>query len=290
MQVLFATDGSGSSEAAANLLQRMPLPRTSELTLLTVLPRLDQAMTKRESLSKSDTDHAEELLVRESARFDETGWKVRTMTREGHIAREIVEAANGLGANLLVVGAKGLSGLKRFLLGSVSQNVTRYAPCSVLVVRQHSRAARSGDAEAPLRVVLAYDDSEPAERAVKFLASLPRQERVEVLVVTVQILITALGLDLKQKQGALWHETQLKMTSDLNRVASELLPLTPHVVPRLLEAADAAEGILNVAGDFDADLIVLGATGRSGIERLLLGSVANRVLYHANCSVLVVRD
>lgn len=289
MHVLFATDGSESSEAAANLLQRIPLAPTIELTLLTVLPQLDRAATKRESLSKSVAAHAEELLAQESARFDETGWKVSTVTRQGHIAHEIVEAAGALVANLVVVGAKGLSGLKRFLLGSVSQKVMKYAPCSVLVVRQNSRVARSGDSESPLRVVLAYDDSKPAERAVEFLASLPRQDPVEVLVVTVQTLITAFRMDLKQKQGPLWREQQAKATSDLERVASELQSLTPHVTSRLLEGSDAADEILNVAGDFEADLIVLGATGHAGIERFLLGSVANRVLHHANCSVLVVR-
>ncbi len=289
MRVLLATDGSTSSEAAANLLLQLPLPPTCELTLLTVLPRLDQATMKRESVSKSVTEHAEQLLAQESARFDETGWKVRTVTRQGHIAHEIVEAARAFDATLVVVGAKGLSGLKRFLLGSVSQNVMKYAPCSVLVVRQSGRGVLSGASDATLRVVLGYDDSKPAERAVQFLASLPRQDRVELLVVTVQVLITAFRMDLKLKQGPLWHEQQLKANADLERVTQELQSLTPHVSARLLEGSDASDEILNVAGDFDADVIVLGATGHAGIERFLLGSVANRVLHHAHCSVLVVR-
>ncbi|MDA1052948.1 MAG: universal stress protein [Planctomycetota bacterium] len=165
----------------------------------------------------------------------------------------------------------------------------KYAPCSVLVVRQTSRTTKSGGSGSPLRVVLAYDDSKPAERAVQFLASLPRQDRVEVLVVTVQVLITTFRMDLKQKQAPLWREQQLKANADLERVASELQSLTPHVTSQLLEGSDASEEILNVAGDFDADVIVLGATGHAGIERFLLGSVANRVLHHAHCSVLVAR-
>ena len=289
MNVLLATDGSKSAEAAANLLKRLPLPATTELTLLTVSPKLDQASVNRESPSKVMTAHEDELLAQESARFDDTGWKVRTITREGHAAHEIIEAASALGTSLVVVGAKGLSGLKRFLLGSVSQKVMKYSPCSVLVVRQRDRDTRSAGSDSPLRIVLAYDDSKPAKRAAQFLASLPRQDRVEVLVVTVQVLMTTFRMDLKQKQDPLWREQQLKANADLERVVQELQSLTPHVTSQLLEGDDASDEILNVSGDFDADVIVLGATGHAGIERFLLGSVANRVLHHAHCSVLVAR-
>ena len=289
MNVLLATDGSKPAEAAANLLKRLPLPPTTELSLLTVSLKLDQASVSRESPSEVMTPHADELLAQESARFDDTGWKVHTIAREGNAAHEIIEAASELRTNLVVVGAKGLSGLKRFLLGSVSQKVMKYSPCSVLVVRHRERDAGTTASDSPLRIVLAYDDSEPAKRAAQFLGSLARQDRVEVLVVTVQVLVTTFRMDLKQKQDPLWREQQLKANADLERVVQELRSLTPHVTSQLLEGDDASDEILNVSGDFDADMIVLGATGHAGIERFLLGSVANRVLHHANCSVLVAR-
>ena len=63
MNVLLATDGSKSAEAAANLLKRVPLPPTTELTLLTVSPKLDQASVNRESPSKVMTAHGRVALA-----------------------------------------------------------------------------------------------------------------------------------------------------------------------------------------------------------------------------------
>ncbi len=62
----------------------------------------------------------------------------------GHEAEEILKATKRIRANLVVMGSKGLTGLRRFLLGSVSHKVVRYAPCSVLVVR-HDRSSNTGN-------------------------------------------------------------------------------------------------------------------------------------------------
>jgi len=74
-------------------------------------------------------------LAEAEGRTAGAGITVRTHPREGDAADSILDVAEELGADLIVVGNKGLTGAKRFLLGSVPNRVSHHAPCSVLIVR-----------------------------------------------------------------------------------------------------------------------------------------------------------
>ncbi len=72
---------------------------------------------------QAERSEAEQLLLREAAAFVETGWVIDRHVGEGHIAQKIIETANELAVDLVAVGARGLSAVKGFLLGSVSEKV-----------------------------------------------------------------------------------------------------------------------------------------------------------------------
>ena len=74
-------------------------------------------------------------LSEASERIEEAGVKVTTYAREGDPADAILDVAEERGADLIVVGNKGMTGAKRFLLGSVPNKVSHHAPCSVLIIR-----------------------------------------------------------------------------------------------------------------------------------------------------------
>ena len=77
-----------------------------------------------------------EATLREAAeRVEAAGVTVRTYAREGDPADAILDVAEERGADLIVVGNKGMTGAKRFLLGSVPNKVSHHAPCSVLIIR-----------------------------------------------------------------------------------------------------------------------------------------------------------
>jgi nucleotide-binding universal stress UspA family protein len=77
-----------------------------------------------------------EATLKEAAeRVEETGVKVETFAREGDAADAILDVAEETHADLIVVGNKGMTGTKRFLLGSVPNKVSHHAPCSVLIIR-----------------------------------------------------------------------------------------------------------------------------------------------------------
>jgi nucleotide-binding universal stress UspA family protein len=88
---------------------------------------LQWMINPREDVEATLRDAAEDL--------EETGIRVETFAREGDPADAILDVAEERGADLIVVGNKGMTGAKRFLLGSVPNKVSHHAPCSVLIIR-----------------------------------------------------------------------------------------------------------------------------------------------------------
>jgi nucleotide-binding universal stress UspA family protein len=152
MKILIATDGSPDAQAGVEFLQKVGLPTSTVLTLLHVVRKrvhqTAQLLTTDRTQLAEFRKLAEDLLQtrgREGAKLLETTGKALNR-RElkmgenlafGHETEEILKAAKRIRADLVVMGSQGLTGLRRFLLGSVSHKVVRYAPCSVLVARQY---------------------------------------------------------------------------------------------------------------------------------------------------------
>ncbi len=305
MKILLATDGSESAQAAVDLLEAFPFPRDSEVIVLTVI---DHSVFRDKHIAASSDEHRQALeeaeklareeagmlLADEAARLRNTGWTVITQVRTGHPAEEIIRAAGEPGVDLVMVGSHGLAGVKRFLLGSVSEHVLKYAPCSVLIVRKpETEAGTTRGAETTPRrlgVLLAFDDSAPARRAVELCASLPLDERVEVTALTVLPLVTVFRQDIRQRLSYVWQEKKKAAHAALDRVTSEVRRATPHVTAQLRERPDESQAILDAATELNSDLIILGYKGKSAIKKFLLGSVTTRVARHAPCSVLAVRS
>jgi nucleotide-binding universal stress UspA family protein len=90
---------------------------------------------KLEEVRKERLKQAQELVSRAARQLQDAGFKVETVVREGDIRTEIIDIAAEWQADLIIVGSHGRKGVERFLLGSVSEFVARYARCSVEIVR-----------------------------------------------------------------------------------------------------------------------------------------------------------
>ena len=297
MRVFVATDGSHYSRAAVEVLMRLPLPRTVEATVFNATPELTPTNVEHDALMNQLREEAERLVSNEAEQLGKLGWSARTLVRGGHPAEEIVEAAVQFQSDLVVVGVRGLMGMTQFLLGCVAQKAVKYTPCSVLVGRSRDESMGRGFEDAksvrarPLRVLLAYDGSIAANAAVKLLASLPLRDRADVTVLSVLTVATTFcGLDTIERGSDSWLLRKEKLRAELDETAARLRAATPDVTAVLRQdGPDASHQILKAARQFDVDLIVVGHKGKSAIKRFLLGSVANRVVHHADCFVLVVR-
>ena len=298
MKILLATDGSESARAAVDCLLRFPFPSDSEVTILTVIDRNVFKNEEVSSINEEQRDEleetekivqvaAQELLAEEATRLTGAGWSESRELRIGHPAEEIVRLAEQLGSDCIVVGSHGTSGIRRFLLGSVSDYVLQYAPCSVLIVKKDDiHCAETGK---PLRLLLSYDDSPSARKAVEFCASLPMDEQAKVTALTVLPLVKMYRQDIRQRLSWLWLEKKKQALAALERVKKEIGLTTQHVETQLRESPDVSDEILQVATELDSDLIVLGHKGKGAIKKFLLGSVTTRIAHHAPCSVLAVR-
>lgn len=151
LRVLLAMDFSKDAKASARFLSKLRMPRASRATLLHVEEQGDHAITRISGLGRIDLSHAFEEAVRKSRRqtqlmlerigsqFTQQGLAVEYMFATGVPPEEILRAAERHRADLIVMGSKGLTGLDRYLLGSVSRKVARHSSCSVLVVRKKGR-------------------------------------------------------------------------------------------------------------------------------------------------------
>jgi nucleotide-binding universal stress UspA family protein len=144
MHVLIATDGSQLSiDAARRGVSLIAAPQSvTLLTVLTEVPGDDAggfegsvySPEEQEQLWESEQREAAEELARTAAAL--TGCEVDRRIEVGDVASTICRVAEQLPADVIVVGSHGRTGLKRMLLGSVSEHVVRHAPCPVLVVHE----------------------------------------------------------------------------------------------------------------------------------------------------------
>ena len=144
-----------------------------------------------------------------------------------------------------------------------------------------------------MKVVLAIDGSSFSEAATRALASQVCAEGTEVLVLeVVEPIVYSTPPQMARGYAPEMQERLREQLSQANlsaEHAAETLRAGGFKVTTRVVEAEIRTAILDVAADWQADLIVLGSHGRKGIQRFMLGSVAESVARHAPCSVLIVR-
>lgn len=145
-KILVATDGSPNSDLAVRKAAAMARAFYAELHLAHVVPvSRGYSLTGEEStgpgLYEEDLRAARQLLEKETVRAREAGWEpTETHLREGEPVAEVLGLAEESGADLIVVGSRGLNPRERPPIGSVSSGIATHAPCPVLIVREGSDA------------------------------------------------------------------------------------------------------------------------------------------------------
>lgn len=138
-KLVVGTDGSARAERAVQEATDLAKATGAQLHLVAVFGAGERHWESIESSSKIDSKDlrqvAESVLARGAAKAREQGVEAEYTAREGDPADAILAVASELGADLVVVGNKGMTGAGRFLQGSVPNKITHHAECSVLVVR-----------------------------------------------------------------------------------------------------------------------------------------------------------
>jgi nucleotide-binding universal stress UspA family protein len=137
--IVVGTDGSEAADEAVRQATDMASREGARLHLVTAYPDPQFLRVRVASVAHTETvdlrEVAESQLKRAARDALSKGVEVETHVREGHPAEVIIDVANQEQADLIVVGSRGLTGIKRYLLGSVSSEVSHHAHCSVMIVR-----------------------------------------------------------------------------------------------------------------------------------------------------------
>ena len=285
-KIVVATDFSASAERALDVALAIAQHGSAEIHLVHALevPRAvlsPYAMAIPDDLIAGARDAARKRLEAAAARVRARGFAVTTTLGSVPASASLAGVAKEVGADLVVVGSRGHTGLKRLALGSVAELTVKESPVSVLTVRGE------GHAEAPKVIVVGVDFSAPADRAVELAADWARAFGAQLHLVN--------GLELTMPFIAPYEVTVPNEVLDksyaeavkrLKEIAAKLTGVDVHTSVVSAAAHDALD---TVAERVKADLIVTGSRGLRGLKHALLGSVAERTLRHAPCSVLTVK-
>ena len=137
-KILVAVDGSEYSNVAVKKAGELAEKFGSKVTLLNVVKPLSVFHEGVEIVEALQKNEAMQILRKSKEILIDMEIDSKTLFRKGDPASEIVDIARENDVDLIVIGSRGFSGIKMFLLGSVSKRVTEHAHCSVLVVRKKS--------------------------------------------------------------------------------------------------------------------------------------------------------
>ena len=304
MKILLAIDSSADSEVVIKETATRPWPPKTVFCVMTVVDMqsleetpvlIDDAQHKSERLVMSA---AETLVTCAAGTLRQSGYEVFSEIELGAPETAIQDLAAKWQADLILIGARGLNSLTRFLLGSVAQAVLRAAACSVEVVRRPPDAA--AHPHDGMRILLGTDGSEFSSKAASSLANRPWPRGSLVRVISVQELLVPEAVAAASLQYSVYSERSMDEVSDLSRKRATNAVAEASAILRSGHLAicdtrqdepvgDPRTILVEEAKSWDADLIVIGSHGKSGFDPRLLGSVSESIAMHANCSVEVIR-
>jgi nucleotide-binding universal stress UspA family protein len=240
-----------------------------------------KAMEKAGHLILRDAERSAKVALGQAATNPRTIF--RRVLAYGSISPTIVEQAHRWRADLIVMGSRGLSDIKGFLLGSSSRRVASLAPCSVLVVKEALSKLR--------RVTLAVDASRPSRVAAQFLRSniLPDSAAVTILSSAESPVSDLAARYLSASQISTLTQPVMEGTTRLVTSVREEFIKEGWTATTQVHMDHVIDTIIKQVEADHADLLVVGSRRLAKSERLHLGSVSESLLRHAPCSVLIVR-
>jgi nucleotide-binding universal stress UspA family protein len=291
--VLVATDLSDSADEAIRQGEAFAKQSGGKLVVCHVVhealsssplfPQLVQpdmeAVIHAESRAAAEVeDRVKDLTGRNSGEFE-------VRIESGAADAEILRIAEDVGATLVVTGSRGLTGIARLLLGNVAERIVRYAHCPVLVARPH----------APSNKILAATDlSELSAPALSLAGEVAGKRSASLVAVHSLDILPAPAFGFTVPFGGTPVIPPRELIDQMRGAADQVLAgmlerLGVKGEHRVLEG-DAASSVLKTADELGVDLLVVATHGRTGLARVALGSVAEKIVRAAHCSVLVARS
>ena len=285
-RVLVATDLGEWGDAAVREADRWARGMDADLTVLHCVPihaPISPLLPQLAADLAGDLDELERragdaVVERVASLTGRSPDDFQVIVEAGTPHVEIVRTAEAEGASLVVVGARGSSGLMRALVGHSAEKVARFAHCAVLVVRP---GASSG------QILVATDLSAGADVAVRRAAALA--EGRGATLTTMHVIDTSMPfpMDAGVSTSAM-VSTQLMRQHAATELRAHLDALGVRSEVTIADGP-VVDSMVRVARSLPAELVVVGTIGRTGLARVTLGNTAEAAIREVPCSVLVVR-
>jgi nucleotide-binding universal stress UspA family protein len=278
--ILVAVDGSESGKNALLQAFKLASDEKCRITVTSVVPPYEGEIETlgikniKAALRKPCDDalaEAEKLSKTERTRF-------KMVCVEGVIHERIVGLADAENCDVIVMGRRGLGRIERAFVGNVTARVIGHTLRDVLVV---PRGATVGWK----KIVLATDGSRFSTAAAERAITLAKSYGGELKVISIVDVPTEFYAEAPQAVEDMVKKAT-GYVNDVKKQATEAGVKTETFVAE----AEAYEAIINLAKEQNAEMIVMGSHGRTGLKRLLMGSVTEKVISHAPCPVLVIKS
>ncbi len=295
MKILLPVDGSEHSLGAARFLSRMALRPEDHITVLHVInfvPILHDIESYSDVIFRIKQEVAPRIVEEVSDILRSTTAGISEEIEEGSAADLIVEKAGGEGYDIVLMGAKGVKGLRSFIVGSTTRGVVSRAPVPVLAVRKAQWELRS-----PLKILFADDGSEYSEAAGRFLLRFPFPGDSELTVIHVH---TSPVQDIPER---LLPEIDEKWKEEVARIRTAEFSLSDRVLEKaefylkekfrdiktVTKIGDPSIEIISYAEKHGIDLVVVGCRGLKGLKGVM-GSVSRNLIRHLPTSFLIAKS
>ena len=283
--IVLATDGSEFSEGAVREAIAMAKRHEGMLHAVSVIEANREYMAYApdalEKIERKTRWHLD--TVRKRAKYEGISCETRA-----HLSDDpglcIVNDAAELGADVIVIGRRGKSGLRRLVIGSVTAQVVGSAPCNVLVVPRSGKTtfgaillAVDGSRHSAAAAIAALNIAGASQSALTIISVVPSESDI---------------LDNTAYSGehrTLIADQQMQAAEENVRQVKELAMRRGLAAAGLIFSGSPYEAILQSANERSADLIVIGSHGRTAFDKVIIGSVAERVVMLSPCSTLVAR-
>ena len=286
-KILWPTDFSEASQAARPYAKLLADRFQATLHVIHVVPEFpsvyipffEDTLTYLRSWEET-VNHAKAKLEHVAQGLEGEGYRVVYELLEGVPHQQILEYADRIDADVIVMGTKGLTGLEGLVIGSVTERVVRAAKHPVLSVREPAPERPKIE-----RVLISTDLSEAAAAGVELGVSLAETFGAEIHLLYVVELFSYEP----EKVEAFIHPEEFQQVSEKLKEAMGEVSTAATVHKHVIKGLDVASRIAEFAEEIKADLLVMSTHGRTGLARLLLGSVTEKVLKISPVPVLTIR-
>lgn len=292
MKILLATDGSQYSELAAKFIRCLNLSFDDEITILHVvywIPFLYDRESYFSALKSIKEEIAPKVIDSMLDILKDVKAKISTAILEGSPEQCIVDVAAEFDMDLIVMGARGVKGIKSFFIGSVTNSVAISASKPVFITKPPGCHKSEN-----LKILFATDGSDHSLATAQLLSEIPFPENTEMTIVNIT---KPIFMDFPQTFVTGINERMVEIAdrAKANEViysegiivkAREYLRDRFNNINILSKEGDPSKEILKTSEELKTDIIAVGCRGLRGIKGMM-GSVSRNILTHSKCSVLM---